>query len=372
MARVDSFRMRAGQIFCACDIDGLPLDLDSIPKDASVLRMALAFGASVLAQVLTLSVLPVASASFAPFSGSLPWPYMALLLGASLAGFPASLLLDRLGRQSAFALGASLGLAGGILSAFAFIERLFPAFIIGLLWLGMAQGFGLFYRHAGAIAGRAGGLVFGAGALGALIGPFVIEIFSSNIGPSAAASLLVASGLAHLITLGLAIGLPGRQIEITLASHDVKRPPGSVLILATIIAALAWFGMNGVMARAPLTMAGCGLTFSMSAIAMAAHLSAMYWPGFTIGHFVSRFGTLPTSLVGLALLSGGGLSLLTQSTVIGFTIGMAIAGYGWGMATIGSTAAIHRAGHPSAFSLAMHDVILFLGALTGAALFGQF
>lgn len=372
MARVDSLRMRAGQIFCACDIDGLPLDLDSVPKDASILRMALAFGASVLAQVLTLSVLPLASASFAPVSGSLPWPYLALLLGAALAGFPASLLLDRLGRQSAFALGASLGLAGGILAAFAFVERLFPTFIIGLLWLGMAQGFGLFYRHAGAMAGRAGGVVFGAGALGAVIGPFIIEMLSSNFGPLAAASILAASGLAHLITLGLAIGLPGRQIEITLASHDVKRPPLSVLISATSIAALAWLGMNGVMAHAPLAMAGCGLTFSMSSIAMAAHLSAMYWPGFTLGHFVSRFGALPTSLVGLALLSGGGLVLLTQTNLIGFTISMAIAGYGWGMATIGATAAIHRAGHPSAFSLAVHDVVLFLGALTGAVLFGRF
>ena len=197
-------------------------------------------------------------------------------------------------------------------------------------------------------------------------------MLSSNFGPLAAASILAASGLAHLLTLGLAIGLPGRQIEITLAARDVNRPPLSVLIKATSIAAFAWFGMNGVMAHAPLAMAGCGLTFSMSAVAMAAHLSAMYWPGFTIGHFVSRVGALRTSLVGLALLCGGGLSLITQTTLIGFTISMSIAGYGWGMATIGATAAIHRAGHPSASSLAAHDVILFLGALTGAALFGRF
>lgn len=371
MARADSRRMRAGQIFCACDIDGLPLDLDSLPKDASVLRMALAFSASVLAQVLTLSVLPTASASFVSVGGSLPWPYMALLLGAALAGFPASILLDRLGRQSAFALGASLGLAGGILAAFALVERLFPAFIIGLLWLGMAQGFGLFYRHAGAIAGRAGGLVFGAGALGALIGPFVIELLSINLGPLTAASILGMSGFAHLVTLGLAIGLPGRQIEITLASNEVRRPSLRVLTSATCIAALAWFGMNGVMAHVPLAMAGCGFTFSMSALAMAAHLSAMYWPGFTIGHFVIRFGALPTALLGLVLLISGCVSFLIQTTLLGFTASMAMAGYGWGMATIGSTAALHRAGHPSTLSLAAHDMILFLSALAGAAMFGR-
>jgi len=50
----------------------------------------------------------------------------------------------------------------------------------------------------------------------------------------------------------LAIGLPGRQIQITLASHEIKRPPKEVLINATFMGALAWLGMNGVMAHAHL------------------------------------------------------------------------------------------------------------------------
>ena len=188
MARADSLRMRAGQIFCACDIDGLPLDLDTLPKDSSIVRMAFAFGASVLAQVLTLSALPLASASITLPLSHVPWPYLAMLLGAALAGFPAALLIDRMGRRSAFALGASLGIAGGILSAWAMMARLPQPFIIGVLWLGMAQGFGLFYRHAGAMAGGAGGLVFGAGSLGAIIGPFIIEAAQNIGGPLAPAS----------------------------------------------------------------------------------------------------------------------------------------------------------------------------------------
>jgi hypothetical protein len=50
---------------------------------------------------------------------------------------------------------------------------------------------------------------------------------------------------------------------------------------------------------------------------------------------------------------------------------MSLAGFGWGMATIGATAALHRAGRPSPTALALHDVALFLAAMLGAAIFGR-
>jgi len=55
----------------------------------------------------------------------------------------------------------------------------------------------------------------------------------------------------------------------------------------------------------------------------------------------------------------GGIATLYQSNVVGFTLAMSCAGFGWGMATIGATAALHRAGRPSATALALHDVSLF-------------
>lgn len=371
MARADSLRMRAGQIFCACDIDGLPLDLDALPKDASLFRMATAFGLTVLSQVLALSVLPLASASLATPLSALPLPYLAMLFGSALASFPASYLMDMFGRKSAFALGASLGLAGGILAAWALYERQYLAFMIGVLWLGMAQGFGLFYRHAAAMSGGAGGVVFGAGVIGALVAPFVISLLASLFGPFASAATLAASGLVSLVMLALAVTLPSRRIEIETSERDVKRPSWILFFGATEIAALAWLGMTGLMAHAPLAMAGCGISMSMSSIAMAAHLSAMYWPGFVIGRLVVKLGAFPTSLIGLLMVALGGVATLYQTSVIGFTLSLSFAGFGWGMATIGATAALHRAGRPSATALAFHDVTLFLAAMLGAVLFGR-
>jgi MFS family permease len=371
VARVDSLRIRAGQIFCACDSDGLPVDLGNLPQSASVLRMALAFGASVLAQVLTLSVLPLASASLAPDPNAQPMPYLALLLGAALASYPASILMDLFGRKSAFALGASLGLAGGILAAWAIMERQFAMLVIAALWLGMAQGFSLFYRHAGAMAARAGGIVFGAGALGALLGPFLMQGVNGLTGPLAGAYALGLVGLVNAATLALAIGLPARQIEIESVAPALTRPSLVLFVSATAIGSVAWFAMTGIMARAPLMMAGCGIGLSMTASAMAVHLAAMYVPGFVIGRWVSASGGLKVGLIGLGLVALGGVGLLFQTSTIGFSLSMIIAGFGWGTATIGAMAALHARGQPTLTALACHDTALFVSALLGAWMLGR-
>ena len=371
MARVDSLRMRAGQIFCSCDSDGLPIDLDRLPAGAGIGRMAFAFGASILSQVLTLAVLPLASSQLMSHPWQLPLPYLALLCGAALAGFPASILMDMFGRKAAFALGASLGIAGGILAAYAVIERQFLFLLIGALWLGMAQGFALFYRHAGAMAGHAGGLVFGAGVIGALLGPFVVEAVSQTTGPLAAAYGLGAAGLANFITLGFAVGLPARRIEIEMKTALVLRPNLRTFSGATLMAALAWFAMTGVMARAPLMMAGCGIGFGMVASAMAVHLAAMYVPGFVIGRWIAHSGGIRVGFWGLALILVGGTSLFWQDNSVGFSLALMIAGFGWGTATLGAMASLHHDGRPSSLWLAAHDVSLFLAALLGALAFGR-
>ena len=371
MARVDRLRTRAGQIFCSCDSDGLPLDLDRLPVGAAIGRMAFAFGASVLSQVLTLSVLPLASAQLAAHSSYFPVPYLALLVGAALAGFPASILMDVLGRRAAFSLGASLGIAGGILAAYSFIDRQFFLLIIAALWLGMAQGFALFYRHAGAMAGHAGGLVFGAGVIGALLGPFIVEGLTQAIGPLAIAYVLGAAGLSNLITLALAVGLPARQIEIEAEAAPHLRPQLRHFWAATFIAALAWFAMTGLMARAPLMMVGCGLGFGMVASAMALHLAAMYVPGFAIGRWIAHSGGITVGLWGLALIMVGAALMPWQVSSGGFGLALSIAGFGWGTATLGAMAYLHRDGRPSALWLAAHDGMLFFAAIIGALAFGR-
>ncbi|NBQ38552.1 MAG: hypothetical protein EBU34_01925, partial [Alphaproteobacteria bacterium] len=56
----------------------------------------------------------------------------------------------------------------------------------------------------------------------------------------------------------------------------------------------------------------------------------------------------------------------------GFGLALSIAGFGWGTATLGAMASLHRDGRPSALWLAAHDGMLFVAAIVGAAAFGRF
>ena len=362
----NAFRFRAGQLFCACDSDGLPLDVGVMPDQATTLRLALSFALAVLAQTLTISALPLVSIALAPAPSMRAWPYLGLLLGGALATFPASFLLDLFGRRSAFAMGSSLGLAGGILAFWSILHDAFLPFMIAMVWLGMAQGFGLFYRHAGSVSAQgATGAIFGAGVLAALLAPLLIEGLTVAAGMDAQALALLAAGFVYLLALALSVMLPSRQLETD--TSDGGKPAVSLVVMASVLAALAWAVMSGVMAHAPLAMAGCGLSFGGSVLVMALHLMAMYAPGFIIGRLIAVWGGLVVSLVGLTLLVVAAFLLPQQNSAWPMALIMMLAGTGWGVATIGSTAWLHQAGRPSALMLACHDLLLFLGAMAGVA-----
>jgi MFS family permease len=362
----NAFRFRAGQLFCACDSDGLPLDVGVVPDQATALRLALSFALSVLAQTLTISALPLASLALAPAPALQVWPYLGLLLGGALATFPASFLLDLFGRRAAFALGSSLGLAGGILAFWSVLNGAFLPFLIGIVWLGMAQGFGLFYRHAGSVSAHgATGLIFGAGIFAALLAPLLIKALLDVAGGDAQALCLLVAGFVYLLALALSVMLPARQLESE--TDFAAKPALRVVVWASLMAALAWALMSGVMAHAPLVMAGCGVSFDGSVLIMALHLMSMYAPGFVIGRLIALWGGVAVGLTGLLLLLGASILLPQQSAAWPMAFTMMLAGTGWGTATIGATAWLHQSGRPTAMMLACHDLFLFLGAMSGVA-----
>ena len=100
---------RAGRLDCLCE-PGAPGDGGA--DRGGVALLAVGFALSVLSQVLSLSILPLAGLAFAPSRSLAMLPYAAFYAGAALASLPASLLLDSFGRRAAFSLGASLGAAG--------------------------------------------------------------------------------------------------------------------------------------------------------------------------------------------------------------------------------------------------------------------
>ncbi|WP_395665832.1 hypothetical protein [Methylocella sp.] len=356
-------RGRAGLLGCSCDFD--PPDEDAPPAgEAGLGFVAAGFAFAVLSQALAFAALPLAGAPLAPSRAAATLPVALLLAGAAVATFPASFLTGLFGRRSSFALGASLGVAGAAIGAWGVLAGVFAGLCLGAFWLGVAQGFGLFYRHAAGGGGRGAMIVLGAGSLAALAAPSIAGFARETMGPLAAAGALIGAGLAQLVVLALAAPLPS-GFEDDAAAAQPAPPDARLYALVTGAAALAWFGMMALMAGAPLAMVDCGLGLSAASGAVAWHLVAMYAPAGLVGALRLRAPPLKALGAGLCLLAFAGLLLRVQMSAQGFDLVLIGGGLGWSLATLGATLWLKREG-VSRLRLALHDFALFCGATLGA------
>ena len=375
---LDLAAARAGRIDCVCDLpagegpeDRAGAERNEIEREEiereETWRLSLSFGLAVLAQALLLAVLPIAGAVIATRPSLANLPYALTLLGAALASLPASLLLDRFGRRAAFALGASLGTAGGLLAGWAAMSRHFPELCVGALWLGMAQGFALFYRHAAAMVpgrgSRAALSVLAGGCVASLAVPATIALARYGAGPYADAALMLVAGLASLAALPLMLSLPRRLAAPMTPGRE--RGSSTSFWIATAAGAFAWFSMAHVMAGAPSALIGCGLGVIAMGGLVSWHLIAMYGP---MALVTRRREMLPTPLMtgaGLALL---GLAIaMPREDAVTIELLLILGGVGWSLVQIGASRLLYDEGVRSRLAFALHDVAILGAALLGAS-----
>ena len=361
---------RAGRLVCFCP-PGTPVE--GAARRGPVL-LAAGFALSVLSQTLTLGILPLAGLLIAPSAALATLPYMAMLIGAAVATFPASFLLDAFGRRASFALGASHGIAGGLVLAWAVSANAFLPFCLGAFWLGVAQGFGLFYRHEAAM-GAGGlsravllGIVFGAGAVAGLVGPTVLAL-AAMLSPTSifAPAALAAAGVQVLL---LALSMMWSPAAAPDAPRSVPSPRYDLreAVAPTVIASAAWFGMTALMLAAPSAMASCGIGSTAIVGALAWHVVAMYAPGFGIAALAGLTGARVVALSGLILVLLARLVFAAAGaeTAALFAVGLIVLAVGWSLATAASTLWLQAGGTPPRYVLALHDACLLASALAGA------
>lgn len=349
--------MRLGALYCAC-----PASMPRANVSDNRLTLAVGFGLAVLAQALALTVLPEQGRLIAPTIERIGWPFALLLIGAALASFPAAMLVDSFGRRAAFGLGASLGAAGGALSAFAIVKGNFFGLCLGAFWLGLAQGFALFYRHIAAQGSARGSLMVLAGGAGAaLLSPLVVWLAASP-----AVTLLAASGL-HIAALGLAVRMPHAVSSPGAAPGEGRVSRG--FVVATIAGAFAWFIMSAGMLHGPLTLAVCAAAPAFIGGAMGWHLFSMYGPAAVASYLPGLFPPLPTLGAGLAVMLAGAGAVHAGFSIASVAAGLIAIGVGWGAVNVAALRLLHEGARPSRAALALHDLCLLGAAAAGALVF---
>ena len=131
-------------------------------------------------------------------------PVLTFVLGTAAFAFPAAFSMRRFGRRNGFAGGALLGVAAGIVGAFAIVRGSFPIFCFATFCCGAYQAFVGQYRFAAADTAspayrpRVIALSLGGGLAAAFVGPQLV-VFTQNLW----APYLFAGTLRDNLLLGL-------------------------------------------------------------------------------------------------------------------------------------------------------------------------
>lgn len=357
---------RGGLLSCACDpLLAPPSDLQEARTRWPLAVFTISNALNIFAQALVLTIIPLGGAIL--FAGpAVALPFALLLTGAALGTIPAAWLTD-LDQRWGFSLGGSFGVGGSVLAAFAMVSGMDSAFALGAFWLGLAQGFGNFYRHGAAGLARRDGrsiaLVIGAGAFAAFIVPSALGFATTSAGPLATAAALVMAAAAHLVASALAFLLPRQRGFAPVPVGQSEKPP---FIFATLSAAMAWFAMALMMGLAPSLMIGCGIGLLQASGVIGWHILAMYAPALLLGLIIKPQRAKMICLVGLVCCASGLALAFHVTSEMGFTLAMLLSGVGWSGVTLAATTLLHAAATPSRAQLAVHDFLLLAAALTGA------
>jgi MFS family permease len=313
-------------------------------------------------------------------------------LGVMLSVFPAALLMQRSGRRVGFRTGSAFGMAGAVVIGTGLYLANFWIMCLGGLVLGYAVASLHQYRFAAvelvAAPWRAKAIswVTAGGVAAAVIGPSLVRLTHDQWMPiylaTYAAMFAVHATIFVVVSFirfpAVPVGTVPAASNTTGAAHIA--PPRPLFEIATqprfmasVIAAMVAFGvMSFLMSASPLAIVACGLPHAEAHWVIFLHVMGMFVPAFFTGNLISRYGTTPVMLAGIALFGLGVVAGLGGLDAWNFRIALILNGVGWNFLFVGATALVTTCYRPNerGKAQAMNDFLVFGTTATASFLAG--
>ncbi|MDH4114013.1 MAG: MFS transporter [Burkholderiaceae bacterium] len=311
-------------------------------------------------------------------------PVTTYIFGSALTTLPASLAMARWGRRAGFMFGAAMAIAGTSTAAFGMLTGSFALLCLGTFCTGIYNAFAQYLRFAAvdvadaydpALKERAIAWVLAGGIAGGLVGPELSKLTSGLLPVTFAASYMTLAVVA-LLAGGIASRLVIPRPPVS-ASAVAARPLGTIarqptFILAVMVGAISYGGMNLLMTATPLAMKVCGFGYPEAADVIKWHVVGMFAPGFFSGHLVRRFGTLQMMLAGCGLMLATVGIAHAGLTYWHFWFALFALGVGWNFMFVGATSLLTTtyATSEKAKVQGVNDLTIFLTMITSSAASG--
>jgi MFS family permease len=307
-------------------------------------------------------------------------PFALMFVGVIITTYPASMMMQKVGRKAGFTLGAVLGVGGGVVSAWSIMQQSFIGFCLGSMLLGAFNAFGQYYRFAAAEAAsdrlrsRAISYVLAGGVLAAFAGPNLAKITRETFGAEFSGNYACIA-LIYCCSLLLMQGLRLKEArsETTEAQSislmDVLRRPHFVIAVAS---GMVGYGvMNLLMTATPMAMIGSGFHFNQTASVIQWHVFGMFAPAFFTGHLIERFGAYRVMIAGTIGLLLSCLTNLGGVAYWQFLTSLVLLGIGWNFCFIGATSLLTRDAVAKGKVQGLNDLLVFLTVAITALISGQ-
>jgi MFS family permease len=364
--------------------------------------MATLFAAQVCGSTGHSMSLAVGAIMAAAITGTNTWSGMPVAvggLGAALASWPLSRLMQRTGRRPGLALGYGLAVIGAALGMVGVGMGSFAVMLLGMTLFGISNTSNLLARYAaadispGPRRGRAMGLIVWGSTLGSIIGPNLTEPalrVGDALGIPATASAFLISVVAYALA-AVIVALFLRPDPLTIARDmqtiaDAGRPAAPARTLGAILGdvrvqiafatlAISQFVMISTTSTSPVYLHDQGHGVQTIGIAVSLHLAGMYVASPLSGWLCDRFGRLPMIGVGaLVLIVAVVLAGLAPGTDRVLVIGaLFLNGVGWNFAFVAGSALLTDALSPAerASTQGLADLAMGLMGASGSAAGGM-
>lgn len=293
-------------------------------------------------------------------------------LGLALSTLPAAWLMQRMGRRTAYVLGAILGVVSGVIAAQGIAQSDFVTFCIGTALAGFYAACVQSYRFAATDAmtdpaeqARAISRVMIGGLIAAIIGPQVVIWTRDALPMTPFAGSFYSQAVLALLALPLLLGLklPPPQARAVAGEArplaEIARTPQ--FIVAASAGVVSYGLMAFLMTAAPMAMVGCGHTVGEAALGIQWHVLAMFAPSFFTGRLIARFGKRRITALGLVMIAASALMALMGLELLHFWGSLVLLGVGWNFGFIGATAMVTECYRPAerAKVQALNDFLVF-------------
>lgn len=359
----------------------------AVKRNIAILATAQVLFMVATSTVMTLSSVVGGELTHQPGLATLP--VTAMMVGTVVSTLPASLFMKRVGRRAGFITGTGVGgVLGGAVSFFGIAAGSFWLFCAGSFFIGLYQGFAMYYRFAAAEAAgadfrsRAISLIMAGGVAAAFLGPWNASAAIGLVSAVPFGGPYLNIGLLALLAMGLLTGLklPDLPAREEGPGAEVSSRPMRVIaskqsfIVALTAGAIGYAVMVLVMTATPLAMQGAGFNMDQVAFIMQWHILGMFAPSFITGGLIDRFGLRRILLAGVALLVASAVVALAGLSLTHFWISLVLLGVGWNFLFIGGSTLL-AASHTDAERgkvQGVNDLVIFslvaLGSLLAGAL----